>query len=99
MVPIDFKAVKKDFNVIIDKLHNMSLKRILVEGGGEINASILKTGKVNEMMIFVAPIIVGGRDAKTSVEGIGFDSIKDALKLKTIDIKRFDKDILLIGKF
>jgi len=99
LIPIDFKAVKKDFNVVIDKLHNMSLKRILVEGGGEINASILKTGKVNEMMIFLAPIIIGGRDAKTSVEGIGFDSIKDALKLKTIDIKRFDKDILLIGKF
>jgi diaminohydroxyphosphoribosylaminopyrimidine deaminase/5-amino-6-(5-phosphoribosylamino)uracil reductase len=98
LIPVDFKIVKKDFNVIIDKLHNMSLKRIVVEGGGEINASVLKTGKVNEIMLFIAPLIVGGRNAKTFVEGDGNDCITDSLKLKKITIKRFGNDILLTGK-
>jgi len=99
LMPVDFKSAKQDFNVIIDKLHNMSLKRIFVEGGGEINASVLKTGKVNEIMLFTAPLIVGGRNAKTFVEGDGCDYIKDSLKLKDITIKRFGNDILLRGKF
>lgn len=99
LIPVDFKAAKKNFNIIIDKLHNMSLKRIFVEGGGEINASVLKTGKVNEIMLFIAPLIVGGRNAKTFVEGNGRDYIKDSLKIKKITVKKFGDDILLTGKF
>lgn len=99
LVPINFKQAKKDFNVVIEKLNNMGLKRIMIEGGGEINASVLKTGKVNEVMLFVAPIIVGGRNAKTFVEGDGVLNIKDSLKLKKIEIKRFGIDTLFIGRF
>lgn len=99
LVPINFKETKKDFNVIIEKLSNMGLKRIMIEGGGEINFSALKTGKVNEVMLFVAPIIIGGRDSKTFVEGDGILSIKDSLKLKKVEIKKIDKDMLIIGKF
>lgn len=99
LIPVDFKRAKKDFNFIIDKLHNMSLKRIFVEGGGEINASVLKTGKVNEIMLFIAPVIVGGRNAKTSVEGAGVGFIKDALRLRSLKIKKIRKDILITGKF
>ncbi len=99
LVSINFKKAKKDFNVVIEKLNKMALKKIMVEGGGEINASVLKTGKVNEVMLFVAPIIVGGRTAKTFVEGSGVLNIKDSLKLKKIEVKKIDKDILIIGKF
>lgn len=99
LVPINFKQAKKDFNVVIEKLNNMGLKRIMIEGGGEINASVLKTGKVNEVMLFVAPIIVGGKNAKTFVEGDGVLNIKDSLKFKKIEIKKFGEDTLFIGKF
>jgi len=99
LVPINFKEAKKDFNVVIEKLNKMALKRIMVEGGGEINASVLKTGKVNEVMLFVAPIIVGGRTAKTFVEGDGVLNIKNSLKFKNIEVKKIGKDTLIIGKF
>ena len=99
LIPINFKEAKKDFNVVIEKLNKMALKKIMVEGGGEINAAVLKTGKVNEVMLFVAPIIVGGRTAKTFVEGDGVLNIKDSLKLKKIEVKKIDKDILIVGKF
>lgn len=99
LVPVNFKKAKKDFNIVIEKLNKMALKRIMVEGGGEINASVLKTKKVNEVMLFIAPIIVGGRNAKSFVEGDGVKTIKDSLKFKKIEIKKFDKDTLLIGKF
>ncbi|WP_413854145.1 bifunctional diaminohydroxyphosphoribosylaminopyrimidine deaminase/5-amino-6-(5-phosphoribosylamino)uracil reductase RibD [Candidatus Ruminimicrobium bovinum] len=98
LVPINFNKAKKDFNIVIEKLNKMALKRILVEGGGEINASILKTGKVNEVIIFIAPIIVGGRTAKTFVEGAGAKFIKDSLKFKKINIKKFDNDVVIFAK-
>ena len=98
LVAINFKQAKKDFNVIIDKLNKMALKRIMIEGGGEINASALKTGKVNEVLLFIAPIIVGGRNSKTFVEGDGVKHIKDSLKFNNIEVKKFDNDIAIFAK-
>ncbi|MBR3627600.1 MAG: bifunctional diaminohydroxyphosphoribosylaminopyrimidine deaminase/5-amino-6-(5-phosphoribosylamino)uracil reductase RibD [Elusimicrobia bacterium] len=98
LVPVKYKHAKKDFNVIIEKLNKMALKRIMIEGGGEINASALKTGKVDEVLLFVAPIIVGGRNAKTFVEGEGVKNIKDSLKFSKIEIKKFGSDIAIITK-
>jgi diaminohydroxyphosphoribosylaminopyrimidine deaminase/5-amino-6-(5-phosphoribosylamino)uracil reductase len=99
LVPINFKLIKKDFSIVIDKLHDMSLKRILVEGGGQLNASVLSTEKVNDMFIFIAPILVGGKEAVTIVEGNGISLIRNAFKLKNIQIKKIDKDILIKGTF
>ena len=48
--------------------------------------------------MFIAPIIVGGRNAKTFVEGDGEKNIKDSLKFKKIDIKKFDNDIVIFAK-
>lgn len=98
LIPVNFKEAKKDFNVIIEKLNKMALKKIMIEGGGEINASVLKTGKVDEVLLFIAPIIVGGRTAKTFVEGDGVKYIKDSLKFKKLETKKFDKDIVVFAK-
>ena len=87
LVAVNFKKAKKDFNIVIEKLNKMALKRIMIEGGGEINASVLKTGKTDEVLLFIAPIIVGGRNAKTFVEGNGVKYIKDSLKFKKIEVK------------
>lgn len=98
LVKINFKQAKKNFNIVIEKLNKMALKRILIEGGGEINSSVLKTGKVDEVLLFIAPIIVGGRNAKTFVEGEGIKYIKDSLKFDKIKIKKFGNDTAIFAK-
>ena len=98
LAAINFKDAKKDFNVIIEKLNNMALKRIMIEGGGEINASVLKTGKVDEVLLFVAPIIVGGRNAKTFVEGDGVKYIKDSLRFKDVTVRKIGTDVVIFAK-
>jgi diaminohydroxyphosphoribosylaminopyrimidine deaminase/5-amino-6-(5-phosphoribosylamino)uracil reductase len=98
LVAVNFKKAKKDFNIVIEKLNKMALKRIMIEGGGEINASVLKTGKADEVLLFIAPIIVGGRNAKTFVEGNGVKYIKDSLKFKKIEVKKFADDIVVFAK-
>jgi 2,5-diamino-6-(ribosylamino)-4(3H)-pyrimidinone 5'-phosphate reductase len=70
------------------RLEKMGLKRILVEGGGELNWSILRLGLVDELVVTVAPKIAGGRLATTLVEGDGFDEIVQGIKLQLKQVEQ-----------
>jgi 2,5-diamino-6-(ribosylamino)-4(3H)-pyrimidinone 5'-phosphate reductase len=69
-------------------LKKMGFNKILVEGGGELNWSVLQLGIVNELMVTVAPRIVGGRTATTLVEGDGYTRITEGIKIELIKISR-----------
>lgn len=73
-------------------LERMGLKLILVEGGGELNWSLLRLRMVHELTVTVAPRIVGGRLATTLVEGDGFDRISDGIRLKLKKIEQNKKN-------
>lgn len=64
------------------KLEKMGLRRLLVEGGGELNWSLLRLGLVDELTVTIAPRIAGGRLATTLVEGDGFDEIAQGIRLQ-----------------
>ena len=76
-------------------LGEVGVTSVLIEGGGEVNASALEAGIVNKIMFFIAPKIIGGRDAKTPVEGNGIKKIKDALKLENTVIEKIGDDFLV----
>lgn len=69
-------------------LKKSGLKRILVEGGGELNWSLLRLGLVDELVVTVAPKIAGGRLAITLAEGDGFDRIAQGIQLKLGKVER-----------
>lgn len=71
---------KVNLRNLFQQLEKMGLKKIIVEGGGEINWSVLKLGLVNELVVTISPVVIGGRDAKTLVEGKGFTNISDGIK-------------------
>jgi 2,5-diamino-6-(ribosylamino)-4(3H)-pyrimidinone 5'-phosphate reductase len=60
----------------------MGINKILVEGGGEIIWSFLRLGIVNELIVTIAPRIVGGRQATTLVEGEGYSRVSQGIKLQ-----------------
>jgi 2,5-diamino-6-(ribosylamino)-4(3H)-pyrimidinone 5'-phosphate reductase len=66
-------------------LKKMGFKNILVEGGGEINWSLLSLGVVSEIIVTISPKIVGGRSAITLVEGDGYEKISQAINM---DLKK-----------
>lgn len=70
------------------RLEKMRLRRILVEGGGELNWSLLRLGLVDELIVTISPKIAGGRLATTLVEGDGFDEIAQGISLK---LKRMEQ--------
>jgi 2,5-diamino-6-(ribosylamino)-4(3H)-pyrimidinone 5'-phosphate reductase len=77
-----------DLKGLLHELASMNIKSVLVEGGGEVNWSLIKEGLLDELIVTVAPVILGGREAKTLVEGEGFGSVKDALRLSLVRVKK-----------
>lgn len=84
-----------DLNVLLKRLSRMGIASILVEGGGEITASLFENKLVDKLILFIAPILIGGRDAVTSLEGKGVKSIKDAFRLDEIKLRRIGRDFLM----
>jgi 2,5-diamino-6-(ribosylamino)-4(3H)-pyrimidinone 5'-phosphate reductase len=79
---------KVELRKVFRILEKMGYKRILVEGGGELNWSVLKLGIVDELTITISPRIIGGRSATTLVEGEGCNRISEGMPLKLRDLKR-----------
>lgn len=86
-----------DLEKLLYELYQLEIDSILLEGGGELNASALQVGIVDKIMVFIAPKIIGGRDAKTLVEGEGIPVMKDAIKLKKVNFRKIGEDILVEG--
>ena len=81
---------------LFQKLRKMNLEKVLVEGGGELNWSLLHLGLVDELIVTIAPIIAGGRLATTLVEGDGFDKISKGIRLKLNKVERRQTGELLV---
>ena len=77
-----------DLKSLFARLAKMGFRRLLVEGGGELNWSVLSLGLADELIVTVAPRIAGGRLAITLVEGDGFDTVAKGTKLKLSKVER-----------
>ena len=68
-------------------LKNLGINTILLEGGGNLNWSFIENNLINEIRLTIAPWIVGGKDATSLVEGIGFEKIVSAPRFELFDVK------------
>ena len=86
------------FKNLMKILGKREITSILVEGGGEINASAVAAGIVDKVMCFVAPIIIGGQNAPGPIGGEGVSSLTDVPNLQRICITQIpDSDFLIEG--
>lgn len=92
------KNQKLDLNIFLKKIGAFGISSILVEGGGELAASFIEAKLVDRFVWVIAPKMIGGRDAKTSVEGDGVKLVRDAASVKIEKIYRLDEDIVVEGK-
>lgn len=76
-----------DINALLLKLHQMGIKSILLEGGGNLNWSFIKENLVDEIRLTIAPWIIGGQNAISLVEGDGFSRMKDAPRYHLSKVK------------
>lgn len=82
---------------LMEQLGESGIDSILLEGGGGLNEAALKAGIVDRVVTFIAPKLIGGKDAKTPVEGEGFEKMSQAICLENIEINRIGDDLMIQG--
>jgi 2,5-diamino-6-(ribosylamino)-4(3H)-pyrimidinone 5'-phosphate reductase len=73
-----------------------SVKRLVCEGGGEINDALFRAGVVDELHLTVCPKIFGGRGAPTIADGAGVPRLTQATRLKLKSARRYGKELFLV---
>ena len=76
-----------DLPQLLGRLHQLGVRRLLCEGGGQLNWQLFRDDLVDELFVTVAPRLLGGGDAPTLLEGEGF-RMADQRKLRLIDLHR-----------
>ena len=92
------KGQNVNLKLLLKQLLKEGVGSILVEGGGQIASSLLKESLVDKIYLFIAPIIIGGKESIGSFNGKGVDRVKAAYRLKNIKLERIDSDILIEGE-
>jgi diaminohydroxyphosphoribosylaminopyrimidine deaminase/5-amino-6-(5-phosphoribosylamino)uracil reductase len=82
---------------VLAELQRRSIQSVLVEGGASVAASFLEAGLVDKTSFFIAPIIVGGCDARPAVAGTGADTIAAAARLRDVEITQHGHDVEITG--
>jgi diaminohydroxyphosphoribosylaminopyrimidine deaminase / 5-amino-6-(5-phosphoribosylamino)uracil reductase len=87
-----------DLKWLLKKLGAENVTSLLVEGGGEVNASFLLGGFAQRVAFFYAPKILGGRDSRKAVAGEGVKRLADAIQLRDVEWRKLGDDLLLTAK-
>lgn len=86
-----------DFVAMLHRLHSeFGVKRLLCEGGGGLNDSLMRAGLVDEIHLTFCPRIIGGRQAPTIVDGLGFERLKDAAQFELKSARRDGDELFLV---
>jgi len=84
-----------DLQEALKRLWEMGIKRMLLEGGGNLNWGMMESGLVDEIRIAIAPIVIGGRDVVTLVEGKGILRVEEAFAFQVEEVSRLGPDVVL----
>ncbi len=84
--------------VLLSELGRRGIASLLIEGGAEVNVLALREGVVDRVLFFLAPTLLGGRDAVGAIGGRSPTRLRDAMSLKRVSVTRVGPDILVEGR-
>lgn len=85
-----------DLSALLLRLVELEVAALLLEGGGELNAAFLEAGLVDRVRLFVAPVLLGGRQSPGPVGGAG-RALKEAFRLRGVTVRPVGEDLLIEG--
>jgi 2,5-diamino-6-(ribosylamino)-4(3H)-pyrimidinone 5'-phosphate reductase len=82
-------AARVDLVKMMATLKQVGVERLVVEGGGTINFELMRLGLVDELMVYIAPLVFGGINAPTLADGLGVPRDM-AIELKLMDVEKWE---------
>ena len=82
----------------LDQLGAMGVAGALLEGGPHLAGAFLDAGEIDEIRLFLAPLLLGGSSARDPLEGKGVERISEALRALTLDSERVGDDLLISAR-
>lgn len=98
VVEAPMRGGRLDLRWILRRLGKEDVTSLLVEGGGEVNASFLEQGLAHRVAFFYAPKVLGGRAARRGVAGEGFSGWSGILQLRDLEWRRLGEDLFLTAR-
>jgi diaminohydroxyphosphoribosylaminopyrimidine deaminase/5-amino-6-(5-phosphoribosylamino)uracil reductase len=87
-----------DLRQVLRWLGENGVTSLLVEGGGEVHWSFLQEGLGQRLRAFIAPLVLGGREATPSVGGAGFPSPQEGVRLDILEVRRLAEDVVIVAE-
>ncbi|HVX31381.1 MAG TPA: bifunctional diaminohydroxyphosphoribosylaminopyrimidine deaminase/5-amino-6-(5-phosphoribosylamino)uracil reductase RibD [Nitrolancea sp.] len=87
-----------DLRAMLRLLAERGINSLLVEGGATVHGAFLDADLVDELVAFVAPVVVGGASAPGPVGGVGRDVMDRAPRLKDVETRQFGTDFMISGR-
>jgi diaminohydroxyphosphoribosylaminopyrimidine deaminase/5-amino-6-(5-phosphoribosylamino)uracil reductase len=82
----------------LDQIGSRDIQSVLVEGGPHLAGVFLDAGLIDEARIFIAPLLIGGRDSRGAIEAQGAQRLSDAARATTTSVERIDDDVLISAR-
>jgi diaminohydroxyphosphoribosylaminopyrimidine deaminase/5-amino-6-(5-phosphoribosylamino)uracil reductase len=82
----------------LHQLGDAGVTSMLLEGGPRLAGAFLDAGELDEIRLFLAPILLGERTARVPIEGEGVDLIADAVRAQTLECERVGEDLLVSAR-
>ncbi len=82
---------------VLQELGKRDIQSVLVEGGAEVAGSFYDAKLIDKITFFIAPIVIGGKDAPTAIGGHGAQQISSAMQLRDFEIRHHGEDLEITG--
>jgi diaminohydroxyphosphoribosylaminopyrimidine deaminase / 5-amino-6-(5-phosphoribosylamino)uracil reductase len=82
----------------LDQLGAMGIASALLEGGPHLAGAFLDAGEIDEVRLFLAPLLLGGRTARDPLEGEGVEKISEAMRALTLRCERVGEDLMISAR-
>jgi diaminohydroxyphosphoribosylaminopyrimidine deaminase/5-amino-6-(5-phosphoribosylamino)uracil reductase len=82
---------------LMKQLLKLNIRSVMVEGGGTVHESFIRQQYVDRIYAQISPMLIGGKKAKTPVEGLGFALLKDATRVAFSNHFKLGQDIIIVS--
>ncbi|MCF6408291.1 bifunctional diaminohydroxyphosphoribosylaminopyrimidine deaminase/5-amino-6-(5-phosphoribosylamino)uracil reductase RibD [Pseudalkalibacillus salsuginis] len=88
---------KISIHALLERLAQERITSIFIEGGGTIHASFIKEKAFQQIVTYLAPMLIGGQSSPSLIGGEGIERISDAMELEMISYEKIGKDLKIVS--